>query len=532
MVAPAELAADLGIAARRQHLRQIHRHLTRAHHRAGAALARHLAAVDAVELADGALDLVDRDPAAIGRENVGQLLLGQLQGHFLPRQLGIGDQLVEAADQLADVAGDGAGEEIDHIARNFERGEFGQLGFEDRLPELDIGGLHIRDETHGEARKQARFDPVQRLGRAIGGKDQALALGQERVDRVEQFLLRGGLADDELDIVDEQQIEAAQARLELDHLVLLQRLDEFDHEAFGAAIEDAAARMGLEEAVADGVQEVGLALAGPRLEIERAELGPFGRGHALRCVAGEDIRFARNEGGEGQHRVEPDAGGEAGIADRVGGDRHHPGIGTVIGGAAAIGVDVQIGDLAAAGMHADPHIAHVRAGDFPCQRKAIGKAILHPFGGEFGGQEQVERPRVTVDAADLDRLDPLAVQLVTEILAQALADIAPVRRKIDSFEVFHVFVPTLLPFQSTLLRAVTCSTHRTRTRPVTGSALASGVQAPLKAFRQSFAPLRNRCPAGSPARSDCEAGRCAFARRGIVLSRSRSESQVGTRQKI
>ena len=38
-------------------------------------------------------------------------------------------------------------------------------------------------------------------------------------------------------------VEAAQARLELDRLAGLQGLDEFDHEAFGAAIEDARARV-------------------------------------------------------------------------------------------------------------------------------------------------------------------------------------------------------------------------------------------------------------------------------------------------
>ena len=31
-----------------------------------------------------------------------------------------------------------------------------------------------------------------------------------------------------------------------------------------------------------------------------------------------------------------------------------------------------------------------------------------------------------VDAANLDRLDPLAVQLMTEILSQSLADVGPI----------------------------------------------------------------------------------------------------------
>ena len=128
---------------------------------------------------------------------------------------------------------------------------------------------------------------------------------------------------------------------------------------------------------------------------------------------------------------------EARIADRIGGDRHHAVIGTVIGGAPPIGVQVQVGDLAATGMHADADIAHFGGCDLPRERQAIRKPVLHPFRREFGGQEQVERARLAVDTADLDRLDPLAVQLMAQILAQALADIRPIRREIDSFEVFH-----------------------------------------------------------------------------------------------
>ena len=189
------VASDFRIAARGEHLRQIHRHLPRPDHGARAALAAHLAAVNAVELAHGALDLVDRDPPAIGRQDIGQLLFGQLQGHFLPRQLGIGDQLVEAADQFAHIARDRPGQEIEHICRYFERREAGKLGCEDLLAQFDIGCLDIGHQSHRETRKQARFHTVQSLGRAVCGKYQPLAFGQQRIDRIEEFFPRAGLAD-------------------------------------------------------------------------------------------------------------------------------------------------------------------------------------------------------------------------------------------------------------------------------------------------------------------------------------------------
>src|SRR5690606_8487945 len=78
VIAAAELASDFRIAARGENLGQIHRHLPRAYNRAGAALARHFSSVDSVELANRALDLVDRDSAAVGRQDVGQLLFSQL----------------------------------------------------------------------------------------------------------------------------------------------------------------------------------------------------------------------------------------------------------------------------------------------------------------------------------------------------------------------------------------------------------------------------------------------------------------------
>ena len=51
--------------------------------RAGSALRCHLGAIHPVELAHGALDLVDGDPAAVGRKDIGQLFLGQLERHGL-----------------------------------------------------------------------------------------------------------------------------------------------------------------------------------------------------------------------------------------------------------------------------------------------------------------------------------------------------------------------------------------------------------------------------------------------------------------
>lgn len=128
------------------------------------------------------------------------------------------------------------------------------------------------------------------------------------------------------------------------------------------------------------------------------------------------------------------------IANRIGGNRHHRVIGTVIGRATPIAMQAQIGNLAAAGVHGDAHMAHFTAGDFPREAQTVSKSILHPIGGKFRGQVQFERAGFLTQPAHLNRLDPLAVELMTQILAQPLADVGPIRRQVYCFKIFHRFV--------------------------------------------------------------------------------------------
>jgi hypothetical protein len=77
VVAPAEAAADVGQRLGRQLLRQIHRDLARPGDFAGAAGRGHLGLADAVMLGDLGLDLVDRDAALVGAQDVGEHFLDE-----------------------------------------------------------------------------------------------------------------------------------------------------------------------------------------------------------------------------------------------------------------------------------------------------------------------------------------------------------------------------------------------------------------------------------------------------------------------
>ena len=81
----------------------------------------------------------------------------------------------------------------------------------------------------------------------------------ERVERVEELLLRAVAAGEEVDVVDDQQVDVAVAMAELVHVAGLDGVDELVDEAVAGQIEDARRRLALEHLLADGLQQVRLA---------------------------------------------------------------------------------------------------------------------------------------------------------------------------------------------------------------------------------------------------------------------------------
>jgi len=189
--------------------------------------------------------------------------------------------------------------------------------------------------------------------------------------------------------------------------------------------------------VADCVQQVGLALARGALEVERRELRRLGRGHALCGIRRQYVAGAGYEAGEGLRGI--DAGyalakrGECVAIKRAGQRIGHAGaLCGIVGGAAwaAAAAEAQFGELATPRVHQDAHMAHVRPGNLPREREPISKAVRNPVRRELGRQIQVEGSRLGAVVARLNRLDPLAVDLLTQVLAQALANVGPIGRQV------------------------------------------------------------------------------------------------------
>ncbi len=139
--------------------------------------------------------------------------------------------------------------------------------------QVELGRADVRHQPGAEPAREPRLEALERMRRAVGGDHQPFARRHELVDRVEEFLLRRILAADELEIVDHQQVDAAQPPLEAVRVLGAQGLDEFEHEALRRHVDRRGARIAVEEGMADRMHQVRLALAGARMEIERLNCG-------------------------------------------------------------------------------------------------------------------------------------------------------------------------------------------------------------------------------------------------------------------
>ena len=101
------------------------------------------------------------------------------------------------------------------------------------------------------------------LRELVRGEHDLVVAVVERVEGVEEFLLRALAAGEELHVVDDQHVDAPEAALELVHAVAPQGGDELVHERLGRQIDDARVLVAVEHLVTDGVRP-GASCRGPR----------------------------------------------------------------------------------------------------------------------------------------------------------------------------------------------------------------------------------------------------------------------------
>src|SRR5690606_32371340 len=104
----------------------------------------------------------------------------------------------------------------------------------------------------------------------VGGDDDLALAVDQRIEGVTELLLREP-ALKELEIVNQEKVDAAEEVLERQHVLGAEGGREMVHEALGRQIQDLALRRRLAHPPRDGVQEMGLAEAGRAVDVQRIE---------------------------------------------------------------------------------------------------------------------------------------------------------------------------------------------------------------------------------------------------------------------
>ena len=190
MIPPAEAAADGLERFLRQLLGKVHRHLPRVGNLHGAALGKDRIHIHGVIIGDDLLDQLHRDLAVfIAGDDVLERGVREVRVERALCELCVGAHARERPFQLADVGID--------LLRDVGKDGFVHVDvlfhcllFEDGDARFQIRRLHVRDEPALKAGAQALLKRGQLHGRPVGTQDDLLAGGVQRVEGVEEFLLR------------------------------------------------------------------------------------------------------------------------------------------------------------------------------------------------------------------------------------------------------------------------------------------------------------------------------------------------------
>ena len=174
-------------------------------------------------------------------------------------------------------------------------GHVGKALFEDQAAQFKVRWSNVRDQTHRQTRQDTLINTVQRLRRAVGSNDEAFAGTDDCVDGVEELFLRRYLADDELNIVDQQHIDGTQARLEFHDFLAPHRGYKFHHEFFCRHINDLRVGVYFRISMTDGMHQVGFTLTRCRLKIKGIEKRLVFRRDAFCSAERENIGLTFNE---------------------------------------------------------------------------------------------------------------------------------------------------------------------------------------------------------------------------------------------
>ena len=261
--------------------------------------------------ADGLKDVVGLDGCDELFVEVAEGFLGHGQVGGLAGEFDMGGHASDGAFKLADVLGDAAGDPACDLIGHDKAGAKGKAA-EDFAAGQEVGGIDADDHATDEAVDQRFAEFLDHLGMIVAGHDDLPAHGLDGVEGVEEFLLGGLFAAEEMDIIDDQEIELAHAMAEGVELVAAKGGEKFVSEFLAGEISPSAGGVVLDEALAQAVEEMGLAQAAGAVEEEGVVLAAGEFGDVLDGIAGELAGGSDDEGFQivAKSLALHDAGGE------------------------------------------------------------------------------------------------------------------------------------------------------------------------------------------------------------------------------
>ncbi len=172
-----------------------------------------------------------------------------------------------------------------------------------------VGWARCRRRARPRSARAAVLERLQVVRRAIGGEHDLPAAVVEGVEGVKELLLGPGLALEELDVVEEQDVDVAEARLEALGLAAAEGAEELVREGLAGRAADGQARVVGEQEARDRAQQVGLADSRRTADEERVvglrgHLGDRQRGGVGEPVAVADDELVEGELGVAQRPAE------------------------------------------------------------------------------------------------------------------------------------------------------------------------------------------------------------------------------------
>ena len=173
----------------------------------------------------------------------------------------------EFAFEVANVSIDVFGDVFDGFGFDIGTHEFG-FGAKNCAFIFKLGELQVKGAGPGETGGEAFVDGFDLTGEAIGSDDDLFIELVQVIEDVEEFFLGFLFADNELEIVDDEDVEFAEFEIEFVAFAKADGINEVGVEVGDGGVEDFEGRVFAEKFVADGLDEMGFAEARATIEEE------------------------------------------------------------------------------------------------------------------------------------------------------------------------------------------------------------------------------------------------------------------------